>query len=244
MAAGEFLHAAAHPKNRPPKLKWVLIDLMAIRGEIDGNETTKRAVYWHDWRHTWMACRHVVEVDMEGQRSLSEKADACWRHLNLFAQQATALGRGNEMLETKLKLRQERRTEKVPNEGFEEGGKGPLKGGMLSHFNKSVANLKTDRTPRAIQPVLRDALDDVVHMVRAAGAEPIFVVASSIYGAERFRDWPGERVTVLRFDDPNAYPDLYDPANRYDPHHLDLVGAQRFTRHLAEQFADVLERKP
>ena len=231
-------------KNKPPKLKWVLIDLMTIRGEVDGNATTKRAVYWHDLRHTWMVCRHVMDVDMEGQRSFSEKAEACWRHVTLFAQQATALGRGNEMLETKLKLRLDRRVEKVPNEGFEAGGQGPLKGRMRANFDRAVARLKTNPAPRPIQPVLREALVDVVAEVRAAGVEPIFVVASSIYGAERYRDWPPERVTVLRFDDPKTYPDLYDPANRYDPHHLDQVGAERFTRHLADQFADVLERKP
>jgi hypothetical protein len=231
-------------KERPPKLKWVLIDLMAIRRDVEGNETTKRAVYWHDWRHTWMACRHVVEVDIEGQRSVAEKVEACWRHLTLFAQQATGLGRGQEMLEVRLKLRQERRFDAVPKDGFEEGGKGPLRGAALARFNESVATLKKDSKPRIIQPVLREALDDIIAEVRAAGAEPIFVVASSIYGTERYRDWPPERVTVLRFDDPVIYPDLYDPANRYDLHHLDLVGAQRFTRHLAEQFADVLERKP
>jgi hypothetical protein len=143
-----------------------------------------------------------------------------------------------------LKLRTEKKSEKVPNEGHEAGGMGPLKGPLLAHFKKNVELLKTKRVPRPIHPVLRDALDDIVREVRAAGAEPIFVVASSLYGAERFRDWPPERVTVLRFDDPSAYPDLYDPANRYDPHHLDVIGAQNFTRRLAEQFADVIERKP
>jgi hypothetical protein len=229
-------------KLRPPKLKWVLIDLMAIKGDALGNETTKRAVYWHDFAHTAIACRHIIEVDMEGQRTSSEKLSQCWTHVRLFSQRATGLGRGFEWLEARLKLRSEKKAEKVPDEGHEPGGAGPLKGRMLAQFDRAVRRLKTNPTPRVIHPVLRDALDGIIEEVRAAGAEPVFVVASSLYGAERFRDWPPERVTVLRFDDPNAYPDLYDPAHRYDPHHLDRVGAQNFTRHLADQFADVLER--
>ena len=231
-------------KLRPPNLKWVLIDLMAIKGELPGSEITKRAVYWHDFPHTIIACRHVIEIDMEGQRTFAEKLDRCWMHASLFAQRGLGLGRGFEWMETRLKLRSEKKADKVANEGHEPGGKGPLNGRMLAHFNNAVKRLTRNRTPRVIHPVLRQALDDLIEEVRAAGAEPIFVVASSLYGAERFRDWPPERVTVLRFDDPNAYPDLYDPAHRYDPHHLDAIGAQNFTRHLAEQFADVLERKP
>jgi hypothetical protein len=230
-------------KTRPPNLKWVLIDLMAVKGEIDGNETSRRAVYWHDLRHTLIGCQHVIQVDMEHQRTAAEKAALCWKHLSLFVQQATSLGRGEEMLETRLKLKPEKKAEKIDDEGFEPGGRGPLKGSMLTQFNDLVRKLKTSRA-RVMHPVMREALEDIISEVRAAGAEPIFVVAATMYGAERFRDWPPERVTVLRFDDPEAYPELYDPARRYDVHHLDPIGAKSFTRRLAEQFADVLERKP
>ena len=229
---------------RPANLRWVLIDLMGIKAELEGNETTLRAVHWHDLYHTWLACRHAMEVDMEGQRSFGEKAELCWRHINLWAQRTTGLGQGHEQLELVLKIRRKKNPAPVPDGGFERAGSGPLTGGMRAMFDRSVARLKRNPPGKQIQPVLREALDKVIAEVRTAGAEPVFVVAAGIYGAERFSDWPPAGVHVVRFDDPNQYPDLYDPAERYDPHHLDVNGAQKFTRHLAEQFSMVLERKP
>jgi hypothetical protein len=231
-------------KNRPPHLKWVLIDLMGVKSEVDGDEPTKRSVNWHDLRHTLIAWRHALEVDMADQRTFSEKAALCWHHATLWMQKSTSLGRGQERLEIALKLARERKAEKVPDEGFEVGGKGPLTGEMLTMFNSAVAKLKTNLPPKPIEPLLGDALDAVIKEVRAAGAQPIFVVAAGIYGAERFTDWPPAGVRVLRFDDPIQFPDLYDPAHRYDPHHLDAVGAQAFTKRLSDAFAEVLEQKP
>lgn len=230
--------------KRPPHLKWVFIDLMGIKVDNDGDEPTKRAVFWHDFQHSLLACRHAIEVDMTGQRSLAEKADLCWNHALLWAQKSTSLGRGQEQLEIALKLSRERKVEKVPQQGFEVGGEGPLKGDALKQFNSAVEKLKTNPEPKPIQPFMANALARVVNEVRAAGAEPVFVVAAGLYASERFSDWPPPGVRVLRFDDPILYPDLYNPANRYDPHHLDLVGAHNFTRHLANAFASMLEKKP
>jgi len=228
---------------KPPQLKWVLIDLMAIKSEIDGNESTLRAVYWHDLRHTWIAWRHALQVDMLGQRTPREKAEAIWRHAQLWGQRATGLGHGHDQIEVALKLADEKKPRPVVAAGFEAGGIGPLRGEMLKMFTRAVDRLKTNPPRRPIHPVLRDALEQVIKEVRAAGAEPVFVVAANIFGAERYNNWPPAGVEILRFDDPNRYPDLYDPAHRYDPHHLDATGAQAFTRHLAEQFLNVLERK-
>jgi hypothetical protein len=228
---------------KPPQLKWVLIDLMGIKSEIDGNESTLRSVYWHDLRHTWIAWRHALKVNMLGQRTAREKAEAVWRHAQLWGQHATGLGQGHEKLEILLKLTDEKKPRPIVAGGFEAGGQGPLRDEMLEDFTRAVNRLKTNPPPKPIQPVLRDALKQVIEDVRAAGAEPIFVVAANIFGAERYNNWPPAGVHVLRFDDPNQYSDLYDPAHRYDSHHLDAAGAQAFTRHLAEQFAGVLERK-
>ena len=229
--------------KRPPNLKWVFFDLMGMKAKEEEEEPTKRAVYWHDLRHTILAWRHALEVDMIGQRTISEKAARCWYHAMLWAEKSASLGRGQEQLEIALKLARERKLEKIPDEGFEAGGKGPLTGEMLAHFNAAMAKLKVNPTAKPIEPMLGDALNALVKEVRAAGAEPVFIVASGIYGTERFTDWPPAGVRVLRFDDPDKFPELYSPANRYDPHHLDLTGAQAFTRYLANAFAALLEEK-
>lgn len=230
--------------SRPPGVKWILIDLMGIKTQIEEDDTTLRALYWHDVRHTWMALRHIATVDMEGQRTFTEKANRSWHHLRLWMEQSTGLGRGYEQAEVILKLARSKKITRVQDGGFEVGGAGPLRGEMLELFNRAVQKLKTDPPePKPIQPVLRDALEDVIAEVRAAGAEPVFVVAAGIFGTERFSDWSPVGARVLRFDNPVRFPDLYDPAQRYDPHHLDERGARAFTRRLAEAFAPLLEEK-
>jgi hypothetical protein len=229
--------------ERSPGLHWVFIDLMGIKPSIDGNETTVRAEYWHDWRHTSLALRHIISVPMEGQRTFGEKADLCWQHFSMWMQHATNAGNGSERLRVALKMDRDKKYVPVLEEGWEPGGNGPLKGEPLALFEQKTALLRAGVPSKPIPPLLREALDDIVAAVRATGAEPVFVVSSGIYGAERFHDWPPPGVKVLAFDDPEKFPALYDPAHRYDPHHLDPVGAREFTRLLAERFAQLLEEK-
>lgn len=231
-------------KHRPPNLRYVFFDLMGIKPGIDGNESTLRSVYWHDWRHTSIALRHIASVSMEGQRTLEEKAGLFTKHLGLWLQHATSIGNGSERLRLALKLDREKKLTPVRFGGWEPGGNGPLTGEQLALFEREVARLRAGAEPKPIQPLLRSALEDIAAEVRAAGAEPIFIVASGIYGAERFTDWPPAGVKVLAFDDPAKYPQLYDPAHRYDAHHLDPAGAKEFTRLLAERFAALLAAKP
>jgi hypothetical protein len=44
-------------------------------------------------------------------------------------------------------------------------------------------------------------------------------------------------VPVLRYDLPDAYPELYDPALRFDSGHLSAEGARHFSRLLARDVA-------
>jgi hypothetical protein len=228
---------------RPPKLRWVLIDLMGIKPAVDGNESSLRALHWHDWQHTVLAWRHIAGVDMAGQRSFAEKAGLILHHAGLWARRATGMGRGHEALETALKLQREKRPAPVLDGGFERGGDGPLRGDALELFKAEVSRLRREPAQRPIQPELRDALSEIAADVRAAGAEPVFIVAAGIYGSERFSDWPPPGIRVLAFDDPAKYPQLYDPERRYDPHHLDTAGAAEFTRLLAARFGELLEEK-
>jgi hypothetical protein len=228
---------------RPPKLRWVLIDLMGIKPDLGGSEATLRSLYWHDWRHTRIALRHIAETNMEGQRTPSEKFSVGMRHAQLWAQRAMGLGHGHESLEIILKLEKNKKLPPLANGGFEVGGDGPLTGLNLKLFEREKERLLANTSRKPIQPALRDAFNDIVAEVRAAGAEPIFIVAAGLFGAERFSDWPPPGVRVLAFDDPAKYPQLYDPADRYDPFHLDAQGASIFTKALAEEFAGVLEGK-
>ena len=44
--------------------------------------------------------------------------------------------------------------------------------------------------------------------------------------------------TLLRFDDPERYPELYDPALRFDRHHLSKEGARLYTAEVARRILE------
>lgn len=228
---------------RPARLKWVLVDLMGIRPELEGSETTLRAIYWHDLHHTWIALRHIIETAENGRRTVPEKLLACLHHSGLFLQRSCSLGTGHRQLELLLGLKQRKTPVEVTDGGYEPGKPGPLDGNQRATFLAALGGLKRNPQPRPIPASFRDALATITADVRAAGAEPVFVVASNLYGAERFTDWPPAGVTVLAFDDPEKYAQLYDPDHRFDPHHLDPAGAEDFTRLLAARFAELLDTK-
>jgi hypothetical protein len=227
-------------ENPRGSVRWVFFDLMNIKPQIDDNEATERAMYWHDFRHTMLAWRHIWTVPMEGQRTWREKSALSWLHAELWVERTFSLGVGNRAVNLALKLDRDRRPASVENEGFEPGKNGPLEGADLMLFEREVAALRAGVPSKPIPP----SLDALVQEVRAAGAEPVFVVASGIHGAERFSDWPPKGVKVMAFDDPVRFPALYNPARRYDPHHLDPIGASAFTKLLAEEFAAFLKAKP
>ena len=64
------------------------------------------------------------------------------------------------------------------------------------------------------------------------GARPVLILTPTLKEKENFTALP-EGVPVLRFQDPNAFPQLFDPAHCYDNEHLNHAGAQIFTDLLA-----------
>ena len=228
--------------TRPKGLRWVLIDLMTIKPMLPGTEDTLRSMSWHDTRHTWLALRNVATVPMETQTTFEEKFQSSSLHLSLWAQRSLNAGTGSDRFQIAIKMERAKRFEPLTEQGWERSAPGPLRGDDVKKFNEELAKLR--KLPsKPIPAVLREAYDDIVAEVRAAGAEPIFVVASNFIGRERFTDWPPAGVTVFRFDDPDKFPELYNPDHRSDVHHLDPTGAVDFTRLLADRFAEYLQHK-
>ena len=223
------------------KLRWVFIDLMPVKPFIEGSETTLRAMYWHDWRHTLMALRYCLNLP-DSDRPAGTRLNNCYTHLFLWAERGLNAGVGSQRLLLAMKMEKEKRAEEVEYAGWEAGPDRHLSEQELKDFHAETARLP--QIPKhPIDPLLRDGLNDIIKEVRKAGAEPIFVVAAGFYGNARFSDWPPPDVKILAFDDPVRYPDLYNPDHRFDMFHLSLPGAQDFTRHLADRFAEYLEEK-
>jgi hypothetical protein len=74
---------------------------------------------------------------------------------------------------------------------------------------------------------------------RARGVEFVLVILPSQSGNRAFEERLAEELDslVLRYNLPERYPALYDPANRWDSGHLSEEGARVFSRLLARDYA-------
>jgi len=76
-------------------------------------------------------------------------------------------------------------------------------------------------------------------LVRARGHEAIFILAPVWRARPARAKQPAgaEPIVLLDFNDPAAFPELYEPRNRGRNHHLSWYGALAYSRHLARELA-------
>jgi hypothetical protein len=222
---------------RPAHLRWVVIELMHVDPRIrDPEKPTRREAYWHDWEHTRMAWDGI---EYWPKITSKEKRTYAIGHALLLLEQWVNLGRGSEFLEplfSNPKERSERTDAWMANEGFRAGPEHGLPAEELNDYNALLEKLKTKMDPIKVNPALSKAVEKATGEIRAAGAEPIFVIGPSLNFRENFAGLP-DNVLLLPFNDPNKFPSLYDPAIHYDAWHLNGKGAIEFTDFLARDFA-------
>ncbi len=222
---------------KPAKLRWVLIDAMDINPQLDErNAGTRRQAYWHDWRNTKMA---IDWISGHPPMTKAQRRELITAHLTLLLKQWVNLGRGAEFIAEKLEMRRTKKP-KPPewhaDEGYHPGGVVGLTGEARASYLRIVERLKRGIPPAAPAPAFAKAMEEIVAEVRAAGAEPIFVIAPTLNERENLLTIPGG-APLIPLNDPQKYPVLYDPDLHYDGWHLNERGAHVFTRILAEQFA-------
>jgi hypothetical protein len=231
----------------PPRLRWVLIDCTAIHTEIDERLTlTKRFAYWHDARHTALAWGAIAEEPLPWSDRLRRWSG----HAAPLVRNWTNTGTGAERLGLRLGglKRKKQPREMSPRawaatEGYEPEPDVAMSGDTLEAFLGAVADFRTNLPPQPIAPMFRRALEEIIADVRAAGARPVLILTPTVKEKENFTGLP-EGVPVFRFQDPNEFPQLFDPANCYDTEHLNHAGAQIFTDLLATGFAELAKANP
>jgi hypothetical protein len=228
--------------TRPPQLKWLVIDLMDINAQLDSrNNSTMRMTYWHDAQHTWMALREVFA----SRQRWSIRQGLLLQHSRLWLTRVTQLGRGSDLLGERLNPRGPRKKPYswTAHEGFEVGPERQMEGAAREEFERTVAGLRKGLRRFPVRPLFRDALTDLIADVRAAGVEPIFVIAPTINPRENFVDLPSG-APLVALNDPVEYPELFASEFHYDPWHLNGAGAIRFTDLLAKRFIAHTQRQP
>jgi hypothetical protein len=155
-----------------------------------------------------------------------------------LARQSLNLGRGVEWLGDHLSRSRERTAgkEQVKMEGFDPLVHREMSAADLANYENVLSSMRKKMEPVPLHPLFRTALNDLIAEIRAASAEPIFVITPTLYSYENFAEAPSG-TTLLPFNDPVAYPELFDPAHRFDGAHLDEEGAMLFTDILASRLA-------
>ena len=174
--------------------------------------------------------------------SFWKKADLALTHASYLAKRWTNIGRSSEWLDHWLRVPGKKRPKSpkwVSTNGYEAGLDRVMAGKELEQYEKQVDDFRQVPVVE-IRPEMRQAINDISAEVRAAGAEPIFVLAPTQDRRENIKALPVD-AAYFSFADPEKYPALYDAANRYDGWHLNEEGARIFTTHLAERFSAQLK---
>jgi hypothetical protein len=228
---------------RPRSLKWVLIELMDYRFTPDDDKApTMRTAYWHDWRHSVMAGRLVAESPLPSV----EKVRLLAGHAALLLRQSTNLGAGTDWLHERAvpAKKKERPPGWVARRGFDPEDEGEWSEGARLDYARQIEALKKALLPQQVRPGFAAALREIIAEVRAAGAEPVFILPPTVRPAENILAGLPAGITVWAFNDPDAYPRLYEPELHWDPSHLNEKGAQEFTRVIAQRFVAFAKDRP
>lgn len=219
---------------RPQRLRWIFMELMDYRfGQVEGQATTMRSVYWHDAKHTRMAARLVLESRLP----VVEKCQLIAGHATLFLQRMTHLGRGAEWVQARY-FPEKKKSDSgwVKRKGFDPEPPGEWSEGTKAEYERQVRAFEQTPQIERVRPGFASALQEINRQVENTGAKLIFIVPPTVRPEEHFAAAPTAVTGFLAFDHPTEYPRLYLPELHYDPGHLNEAGAREFTSLLAQRF--------
>jgi hypothetical protein len=240
------------------ELKWVFIDPERLEWLRQMDEDMLRLSYieWHDPATTWMVFRYVLGQDMtplDKLARLGANARSCGYHLGNIGgttnyvdralgrdivDQTNQIERLGARLDGWLPLSRDtalQREEK--NENFNEPER---RAAYLKKIDKLRRELPEDG-PVSDASVAFYAR--VARKIEDMGAVPIFVIQSGVKPQHDLIRAHREGLIehLLRYDDPDLVPELFEPENRWDQHHLRISGAEIFTSMLARDFVRLYE---
>ena len=257
MLPPEDAYVAEYVLRNPPKnLKWVFIELGVFVDDFeDRNPDSVRSRHWHDWRRTSLCVEATLWPKQKSEKLKTwfkprkDKpwpADTAWTHLRLFGVRALNLGRGATAMNEWMAGKGPDPRQLGPwGNGFNPYPKSNvLKGDSLVAYEKGLAARQKDPArPAPLKAQQQESFDDVVTYARRAGAKPIAIIAPTT-GPLRLRPAGQSKVPLIDACDVQAFPEFFTPDVRIDHAHLNLRGAELFTRYLAGQFVELARQSP
>lgn len=237
---------------RTTPLAVVLVESNRLRFPIRPQDAnTVRAIYWHDSKRLATMARFAWQSNTDDfgvladTHHLGETIPTLWQHFDYWLRNVSALGRGHEALIGAL-LETGPPARRIGPDGY---APPPPRRGLTSDetrsYDEALASLRGGATRYDSGDLLsRAELGEKRRIIEHAGARMLLVIPPDPMAKHFLPPNESERVGVLDFSDPSAYPELYDPADRRDPAHLDVRGAERYSRLLARRVVERLNGQP
>ncbi|MGF1603313.1 MAG: hypothetical protein ACFCU8_15065 [Thermosynechococcaceae cyanobacterium] len=240
---------------KPKNLKWVFVEVNLDNVyEPIANARTNRVIYWHDFKHTINTLHYIFSV----KDTLPRKIASAYSHLLPFFYHSINLGDFSNALLASLD------SSKTPDvdtyrqylgkslNGYkaldDETGEVYIQPrrvflARLDDYSRQLNVLARQKTRKAnVARGEKEILDRFQTLIETSGATPIFVIPPKLQrepALQKLRE-DGYPVTILAFNDPLKYENLYRPNLRFDEKHLNDKGAREFTLLLAQEFMNDL----
>jgi hypothetical protein len=213
-------------------------------GLSEEDSGTARAVHWHDtprlmrlWRSCWTEAP---------SKPWTRRVPRILRRLRDFPVHAqhwilncVRLGQGNAvLLERLFEPRPLDESKHVGAAGYRPPRNSEqMTGSVLRAYQKHfAAALKTPARLDTGDSESQAAIDWKKALAEGHGGE-LVLIASPFFRPEIFVPEKRAGIMLLDYSDPERYPSLYAPENRRDPGHLNVRGAEIYTRLVARQIA-------
>ncbi len=237
------------------QLRFVFIEPRAYDPFITKrNRFTERSVWWHSTEQTLSAIDAAWGMD----GSLVARLNMIQIHLRLFGWRQTAYGQGARILKDLLghgPASQFADGQMDTGAGFQ-GMSSVWQPGLRAAGQRHRADpneylgrlrqLRADLRKRFPAEIWHlDAQRRQLERLTAAGIRVIYVMPpnSITLPVVTALHEEGHLPELLRFDQPDAYPELYELERRYDVNHLTTEAAVLFSRLFADQIVELLEEE-
>ncbi len=233
--------------QRSTRLRWMFIELDDPRPRLEEHAgLVRREVYWHTWSETVLLTMRILTTSGFHK---ADRVSMLMHQWTLFGRRWSHLGRALEWFTTGAG------NEDSTALGPAMDGYKPYKTTLgetkdtredVENFLAATAALKLNHgsagTAPSVPVLLRWMLAGKIRALHAQNVEPVFIIAPETTSQEEFSRLAhdGGVQPLFAFNDPVAYPELYEVNVRADTAHLNAAGAQRFTRLLAARFAKIL----
>ncbi len=250
---------ALHPR----KLKYVFFEAQSVitaGTPTDESKVTERDVYWRDWESLLSGFRIFAmslsepSVALPGRpfsrRRWQDLGSLLFANVRLWIRNVTNVGVGMKILQSAVDALPprppllQRNTEKSdlpPNwDGYYAMSK-PMSGETLATYRNALARAQDHPIQQVPRPMMRSELRRFAQELIAKNIEIVFVVPPSLKAGRGSGVHVPSGSLLFSYDDLIRYPQFYEEENRLDMEHLNVRGAEIFSRALAKELVRSLD---